>query len=531
MALNVIAKSFENYRSTHINFDNFHNQVINMPRATFSELPEVIKLLKSLASYILLIDEKVLTKKINPKEIYHNIFSNFKCGKVPTKNRNISFEETFLNINDTFERVYDENVWKMGRRFRHYTELFSFFDILKRVKVGNKWSKNYGVFDVDALKELELTDEADLFDLFRNKLLNLNVKDNSHIVTCKGIKLKNDVDYRPARAILRYILEMDREVTDFEIGILLGRIDDVQKEDEILVRANNIGKELPHSFGGQINLVFDSMLWKTSGGARYSYRQSQNPDFKFKSFIILMETFGMISYDRNSHFIALTEYSKELMQDEIPLDVLDLEHLLVKIDSDTADSKELTDLILKRRTDAITAAIQADGELVEKINIRNIHNPPMKNGKRIRSKLIMEVAKIKVNYIDEVEGVAPFVGKSGTSYVEAHHIIEFGRECGPDITDNLICLGPSNHSLIHHGDREDVVAFFNRCRTSGAIVFHRFEIICTKYHCLTKDHVKALLKKGLITEVEKNNLEALIDENGVDPLFLKSLEITATESY
>ena len=526
MSLNIIAKSFENYRNTHINFDNFHNQVINMPRAKFEHLSDFIKLLKSLASYILLIDKEILANPINPKEIYHQVFENYKCNIVPSQNRNAAFENEFLKVNGEFDDIYHS----FGRRFRHYTEYLSFFDIFKRIKVGNKWSKQKGLLDIDSLRELELTKEDDLFDVFRNRLLDLNVKNNSHVVVCEGIDLHDDIDYRPARAILRYIFEMDRAVSDFEIAILLGRIDEVQNEEDILVRANNIGKELPDSIGDQINLVFDSMLWKTNGGVRYQYRSSQNPDFKFKSFIILMETFGMITYDRSSHFINLTDYSRDLIQDEIPLDVLDLEHLLVKIDSGTADSKELTDLILKRRTDAITQAIQADGELVEKLNIRNIHHPPMKNGKRIRSKLIMEVAKIKVNYIDEVEGVAPFASKSGTSYVEAHHIIEFGREGGPDITDNLICLGPANHSLVHHGDREDVLAFFNKCRTIGAIVYHRFEIICTKYHCLTKEHVLALLKKGLISEIEKNNLNALIDQNGVDPLFLQSLQIAATET-
>ena len=530
MSLNIIARSFINYRSTHINFDHFHNQVINMPRATFSELPHVIKLLKSLSSYILLIDPDVLSCPLNPKTIYRKLFENYKNGIIPFHNRNIEFENTFLNIDDCFENVYDENKWKMGRRFRHYTELFSFFDILKRVKKDGKWSKNDGIFDYDSLKELELTREEDLFDLFRNRLLNLNVKDNSHIVVCKGIELSSDVDYRPARAILRYIFEMNREVTDFEIAVLLGRIDNVQSENEILLRANNIGKELPQSLGAQINLIFDSMLWKTTGGVRYSYAASQEPDFKFKTFMILMETFGMISYDRSSHYIALTDYSKNLVRGELPLDVLDLENLLIKIDDGTADSNALSELIIRRRTDAITQAIQSDGELVEKLNMRNIHFPPMRNGKRVRSKLIMEVAKIKVNYIDEVEGVAPFAGRSGYSYVEAHHILEFSRDNGPDITDNLICLGPANHSLIHHGDREDVLAFYARCKSLGLIDYHRFEIICTKYHCLTKDHVTKLIGKGILTTEEGNQLNSLIDLNGVDPLFLQSLNIEASEA-
>ena len=88
-----------------------------MPRANFREIPKLIKLLKSLASYILLIDEKELKNPMNPKSLYRYLFINFKMGKIPEKNRNIEFEKTFLDINDTFERVYDENVWKMGRRF------------------------------------------------------------------------------------------------------------------------------------------------------------------------------------------------------------------------------------------------------------------------------------------------------------------------------------------------------------------------------------------------------------------------------
>jgi len=480
---NVISYSFEPYRRTRLSFDTFHNQVINMPRATFSEIPNLIKLLKSLASYILLIDEEILSKPMNCKMVYENIFHNYKMGIVPSKNRNLDFEETFLNINDTFDRVYDENVWKMGRRFRHYTELFSFFNIFKRTFKNGKWHKQLSVFDVESLKELELTDERYLFDVFRNRILNLNIKDNSHIVICKGINLNDDANYRPARAILRYIHNMDREVTDFEIAVLLGRIDDVQKENEILIRANNIGRELPYSLNRQLTLFFDSMLWKTSGGVRYEYAQSQNPDFKFKTFLIMMETFGLIEYDRESHYIQLTDYSKELVKEDVALDVLDLQNLLIKLENENEDNNELTNIIINKRTDAITRAIQEDGELLVKLNRRNIKYPIIRNNKRVRSRLIMEVAKIKANYLDEVTGLAPFENRRGLSYVEAHHIIEFGRENGPDITDNLICLGPENHMLIHHGSREDLDAFFEECRTKGVITYDRFAKICTVYKC------------------------------------------------
>lgn len=527
---NIITNTFSDYTKTRINFDRFHNQVINMPRATFSEIPELIKLLKSLASYILLIEKSELEKPMSPKTVYRHLFMNYKLGKIPSKNRNIDFEKTFLDINDTFERVYDENVWKMGRRFRHYTELFSFFNIFKRVRNADKWDKNNSIFDIDSLIELEMTDEKYLFDLFRNKLLNLNVKDNSHIVMCQGIDLKEDIDYRPARAIMRYMKEVNRDVTDFEIAILLGRIDELQNENDILVRANCIGRELPSDLNKQINLFFSSMNWKTNGGVQYRYASSQNPDFKFKTFIIMMDTFKLINYDRITHYIKLTDYSKDLIKEDIALDVLDLQNLLNKIDTGNEDAKELTNIIINKRTDEITKAIQEDGELVEKLNIRSIHYPIIRNNKRVRNRLIMEVSKIKANYVDEVTGVAPFAGRTGQNYVEAHHIIEFSRENGPDITDNLVCLGPENHMLIHHGSRDELDTFFAKCRELGVITYERFKKICTRYHCLTKEHVLALYNKGIINKDEVIDLKHLIEEYGIDPIFLQSLNIKAIEA-
>ncbi|CCY08308.1 hnh endonuclease [Coprobacillus sp. CAG:698] len=525
---NVITYTFKDYTRTRINFDRFHNQVINMPRATFSEIPELIKLLKSLASYILLIDEEILKKPMNPKKLYEHIFLNYKKGLVPSKNRNLSFESTFLNINDTFDRVY-ENVHKMGRRFRHYTELFSFFNIFQRIKKDGKWHKQLCVFDVDSLKELELTDEQYLMDVFRNRLLNLNVKDNSHIVNCKGIELSNDADYRPARAIIRYMYEMKRDVTDFEIAVLLGRIDEVQKENEILIRANKIGRELPYSLDQQINLFFQSMLWKSSGGVQFTYSSSQEPYFKFKVFLIMMETFELVEYDRINQYIKLTDYSKKIASQDVSLDILDLEHLLAMIDNGTEDTNKLTNIIINKRTDAITKAIQDDGELVEKLNIRSIHYPIIKNNKRVRNRLIMEVSKIKADYLDEVTGKAPFAGKTGKSYVEAHHILEFSRENGPDITDNLICLGPENHMLIHHGSKDEIDAFFATCKNKGLIDYNRFEKICLKYHCLTPEHVKTLYKKGILNAEESQKLNNLISINGIDSIFLETLNIKAAE--
>ena len=515
---NIIANSYDRYRTSLSSFEKFHNQVINMPRPTFKEIPQIIKILKSLAEYILLIDEKTLSEPMQAKNVYEKIYNNYKLGVIPKKNRSDFFETTYLNHHTSFDSLYDD----LGRRFRHYTELLSFFDIFK--SVGNRKNK----FDIEALYELVLTPENLLFDVFRNKILDINIKDNSHINSLQGIKVNADANYRPARAIIRYLNDLGRKATDFEIAVLFGRVDEVQDEKEILIRGLSIGRILPPTMEQQIDCFFGSMGWKNTRNERYQYAASQEPYFKFKTFLILMDTFDLISYSNN--VIELTNYSKSLVKDDIPIEVLDLEKLLMLIDDDNEDSNALQDIILRKRTATITEAIQSDGLLVEKLNLRNIRNPIIKNNKRIRSKLIMELAKIKANYMDEVTGIPTFEGKNGQNYVEAHHIIEFNGDNGPDITDNLICLGPQNHMCIHRGSKRAVEDFYNTCKTRGVITFDRFKNICVKYKCLTKDHVKVLLAKDLISSIDATELLSLIDKYGVDPIFLSSLKTPASNS-
>lgn len=515
---NIIAESFDEYTNSLENFEKFHNQIINMPRPTFREIPNIIKLLKSLAEYIMLIDKEILNEPMQAKDVYYYIYKNYKDGIVPNHNRNDFFEMVYLSSNMSFEKLYDE----LGRRFRHYTEILSFFDIFKKI------DKRRGQFDIDALYELQLTPESHLYDVFRNKLLDLNIKDNSYINSLSGITILRTANYRPARAIIRYIHEIGRTVTDFEVAILLGRIDESQDEKDILRRALSIGKILPKNREQQIQCFFGSMGWKNSKKEYFQYAPSQQPYFKFKTFLILMDTFNLITYSEN--VIDLTEYSKTLVKDEIPIEVIDLEKLLSLIDDDTEDSNKLQDIILRKRTATITEAIQEDGLLVEKLNLRNIRNPIVKNHKRVRSRLIAELAKIKANYMDEVTKVPTFEGKNGQNYVEAHHIIEFNGENGPDITDNLICLGPQNHMCIHRGSDRAIADFYNTCKTRGVITFERFKTICTKYRCLTKQHVKILLAKGLISNIDAEELRSLIDQYGVDADFLATLKTPASVS-
>lgn len=242
-----------------------------------------------------------------------------------------------------------------------------------------------------------------------------------------------------------------------------------------------------------------------------------------------MAVFGLIEYDymsRNAgHTIVLTEYSKQIIKEDLPIEVLDLQELLAKIDDDSQDSNKLQDIILKKRTNTITKAIQSDGDLLIKFNKRNIRNPIIKDGKRKRNRIIAELAKIKANYLDEVTGKPTFMGLNGNGYVEAHHIIEFSTEQGPDITDNLLCLGPDSHSRIHHGAPVVVDDLYRTLQNNGVLSLERFKHICTEYRCLTKFHVNALFSKKLISSYDKEELLTLIDEYGVDIAFLSSLKI------
>ncbi|MDD3832229.1 MAG: hypothetical protein PHW00_06230 [Clostridia bacterium] len=357
-------------------------------------------------------------------------------------------------------------------------------------------------------------------------MINININNNDFIANLHGISLKHDADYKPVYSILRYLKEINRPASFFEVSILLGRIDEVQKENEILIRALAVGKILPKTQDEQVKMFFGNMGWK-NGNTLYQYAASQQPYFKFRTFFIYLRLFGFIEIDEENSLITNTTYSNSLLEAEVPIELLDLEKLLSKIDDDSSDVNELANMVLYKRTNAITAAIQNDSQLLEKFNKRNIRNPIIKNGHRKRNRIIAELAKIKAGYKDEVTGKVTFMGTNGNYYVEAHHLIEFSTEQGPDITDNLICLGPDSHSRIHHGTISVVDDVYRTLQNNGVLNLDRYKKICTVYRCLTKKHVTILFNKKLISSYDKDELNSLIDEYGVEQSFLDSLSIPA----
>ena len=510
---------FSEYKKNEQKFKEFHNQIINMPRANFGEIKDFLNNLKNIAQYILNLTNEFLSKELNYKELYNALLSNYRNKIFPIK-RDYKFEINFLNVDGNIDEIYA----KKGRMFRHYMSYFDFFGFMKD---GER--KRNKIFNIDSLKELVLfNDESNLINIYRNRLLNLNINNNNYIKNLKSISINDDATYCPARAILNYCNTLQRSVTDFEVSILLGRIDNkLQKEEDILQRAISLGNILPENKNEQITTFFQNMEWHNDG-ISFQYKSSQNPDFKFKTFLLLMETFGLIRYDRTTSQISLTDESKQLLKEGISLNILDLNKLLSEIDNDIVDNNQLINLIIQERKQIITAEIKADGQLVEKLNKRNIRTPIIKNGRRIRNKLIAAIAKIKCNYLDELTKQPSFVDKNGNNYVEAHHIIEFKGENGPDVTDNLIILSPQNHSLIHHGAKFEVDNFYKECKKKNVINFEKISNICIRYQCLTNEHIKILHDKQIINDDEAKELKKLVHKYGINKYFIDKISASKT---
>ena len=129
-----------------------------------------------------------------------------------------------------------------------------------------------------------------------------------------------------------------------------------------------------------------------------------------------------------------------------------------------------------------------------------------KNGKRTRSKLLAELSKARLNYNCQIGGIPPFKDYRGNYYVESHHIIEFNREDGPDIIDNLLVINPYYHQLIHHAGPEDLTKFYLMLREKNIVTVELFKKMIDDYNCLKYKHLKALLRKRLINKDEFNYL-------------------------
>lgn len=503
----LIPVFYKDYLYTKENFEKFHNEVINMPRDSFSSA--TFKKIRSLASYLLLIENKVNPEGNNYKEILGLIVAEIKKDNYPDEqNRNSDLESRYFTRHLTLKSLYDAE----GRMFRHLMEILGFFGVIQ------SYSKSKKYINFETCREISLANNKLLISILRNNLLSNNIKTNDFFKYLDGIEeILSNANYIPAYAILKYIKFINRPATFFEISVLLGRIDKIQEENKILDRAKEISRELPQNQDEQILYFFDNMGWKSTETEKekvyFTYAASQEPYFKFKSFILYMNSVGLLELSSVNSTVTLSEYSSKLLEDEIPAELTDLENLLYKIDDDNESEAELMNIIINKRTEQISKAIQQDTVLVEKINKRALRNIRYDSeGKRIRNKFISELAKVKANYFCEATRNKTFRTPEGQNYVEAHHIIEFRKENGPDITENLIVLGPEKHMLLHRACREDINDLYTHLITNGVININRFKKMHTVYKCLTKEHIQTLYDKKIISSIDRDNLLSLLND-------------------
>lgn len=495
--MTVFEEYFSEYMGSREGFSSFHNEVINMPRDQFSDTG--LNKIRTLAGYLLLTEGKLDASGVDYKTTLECIATQLTEGNYPLY-RDEDLEERYFSYMD-LSTHYDS----VGRMFRHLMEFCGFFGFVKSINSHRK------VYNYDKCKEYYLSDDEILMPVARNNLMLLNVKDNDFIKSLRAIVIDDETDYRPTYAILRYMSQINRPTTKFELSILLGRIDSLKTETSIIERALKIGNILPRNEQSQIPYFFSNMNWKDDNDNLFTYAASQEPYFKFNSYLLLLESFELIAFDDINRTYSLTEYAENLLADDVSYLIADLERLLVLVDNYATDNSELNDLILYQRNPELLRLAREDTTFIEKMNKRSLNNPIYdRSGKRQRNRLIAELAKIQADYKCQYAQHTIFKMPNGKYYCEAHHIIEFNAENGPDITNNLVVLGPEAHMLIHHACKDEVDDAFMQLRINGAIDVNRFKEMATVYNCLTAEHIEALGNKKAITNTEKAELLTLI---------------------
>lgn len=498
-----IADIFRNYIEDKEKFEQFHNDVINMPRDTFSKVK--ILQIRSIAAYLLVIKDLLNNEEGNNyKQILQFMIQRKRERVFPKEEfRNKKFESDYLLTDTTIDDAYQ----KMGRMFRHYMELCEFFGIISSKSRGKK------IILEHKCKELLLANESDLFALFRIYLINNNIYTNTYIRYMFDVP--NTATYNPTIAIIQYIKEMNRPCTTFEIATLLGRVDNLYDNESVLKRALIVGEQLPPKLDDQIDFLFREMKWVDSNNNIFSYRNSQEPHFKFNVYIVCMEQLGLLK--RDNYSLMLTDYSENLLETAIPIQLLDLNIFAQTIASRTESISGNNDALLKslfKNNNKFANEIRTNPNFIIELNHYSLNNPfyNRRTHKRIRNYMVNEAAKILAGYKDESTGAIVFLDKDGYPYCEAHHVLEFSRENGPDITDNLVVLDANNHACIHKGNETHVQTLYGLLKSRGVLNIQRFEHMIVEYNCLTKVHIRILLEKKIINNSEYQRLNDLYDQ-------------------
>lgn len=488
---------FRRYQNTLEGFDKFHNEVINMPRPKFLDMG--LGILQCLASYLLLIEQAVDNSQgINYKDIMGLIHDKVLSGIFPVE-RNAELENTYF-IFDDLDQQYEQ----MGRMFRHYMELCSFWGLISSRSRKNK------IINFNRCRDFLAVDKDHLTDFVRNLGLSINIQTNDFIKHLGGIiPIHSSGNFQPTVAILQYMQEIQRPVSDFEISILLGRIDSLQDQRLILQRALDIGRSFSSSDRkGQQQEFFREMNWINSDGSLFQYSSSQQPWFKFCTYLLFLEDFGLISKSSSTGLYLPTTDAYSLLGD-IPASVLDLNRLIAQLDIEGSEvsARTMRDILLRVNMETLQTLV-SDEHLIKKFNKYSLTHPIFHNGKKCRNQFIAELARIREGYKCQA-GTITFERPDGRNYVEAHHIIEFSKE-GPDILENLLVLGPTPHMQIHRGSERAKSDVYTHLMSRGAISFELFKKMIEEYQVLSREHIDFLLANRLISSSQKTELLSLL---------------------
>jgi len=487
---------FKDFVDTTEGFSKFHTQVINMPRDAFAGAG--LEKLKTLASYLLLIEGKADATGNNYKEIMGLISNSILGNENTIFYRDVELENKYFNFNNI-----DTHYEAEGRMFRHLMGLCAFWGMIKSLSRVKK------EINFDRCKDFILLEEQQLSIFLGNISLDINIKDNDFINNLEGVDIQPGANYRPTLGILKYIENIGREATDFELSVLLGRVNGLQHEDVVIQRALDIGRWFTATNrNGQQQEFFRDMGWVDNQGALFSYASSQQPWFKFQTYLIFLEAFSLIQKNSATGNYALTDNARELLGD-LPAAVIDLNKIINKLDLDGGSISDVTmkDVLVKANIDTLKALV-ADQDLIKKINKFVIANPIEKGGKRYRNQFIAELARIREDYRCQA-GADTFERQDGRNYVEIHHIIEFSKN-GPDVLENLLALAPTPHTQIHRGSERAIRDMYTHLLGRGAIRIELFERMIEEYKCLDNTHIDFLHSKGIISTQQKNQLHEKI---------------------
>lgn len=495
---------YEEYKGSMAGFEEFNNLVLNMPRPTFSNVN--IDYLKSLAKILYKINYDT-SENLSIVDLYCKIHELYQFdGDLPEYlkplfNKDVPVSQARKNYSDT----------SVGRYFRQYAEVMELWGLLK--------DDDHGLTIAYDVCEEFIELDSDESESIRMKMIAMDIEDNSCFIRLSNIKdkIRNKTifSYKPAVMILRYMEKINRPVSKFELANLLAIITPLCKsKEELFDNAIKIGNMMPSNITEHKNWFFDFMNWKNADGTYFNYASSQNPDFRFNSFIAFMKEYGFINQNEDLSYV-LTEESLALLHDTIPPEIAELEKYIDIAENEYSD-KSLADIILKGIKPSLLYSLSQNEDFIKTMNKRSIARPRFDSkGKKIRNRLIAELSKIRVNYTCQVSNRPTFKDINGHNYVESHHIIEINGEDGPDIIDNLLVVSPLYHELMHHACKEELTDFYMGLRMKNIVTIDTFKTMIINYHCLEEKHIKALLNKHLITKDEYYDLVDFINENVV----------------